>query len=93
MDAIVFYQPPSASTSQSPHLPGARTSSNTSGGPIAPLSVHQPTLQLNPQNWISKDPLAKSRDVNNLSQQCHASDQRWGNDTIQEQGTCRDWPP
>jgi hypothetical protein len=90
MDDIIFYQPPSASRSQPPRLPGAVTASNAPGGPIVSLSVRRTASQLNQQNGISTGQINKSRGVSDLSQKSHASDQRRKNDIIQEQGTCRD---
>lgn len=85
MDDIIFYQPPLASKSLAPCLPGLVTASNTPGGPPASLSDRQTASELNQQNRISKDQMHKSRDVSNLSQKGHASDRRCRNDTVQEQ--------
>jgi hypothetical protein len=87
MDDIVFYQPPSASRSQPPHLPGALTSLNASGASITSHSIRQTASELTQWNGISKDYVTKSRDVSELSQQSHFSDQRYRNDVIEEQGT------
>jgi hypothetical protein len=60
MDDIVFYEPPLASRSRPPRLPGKAMASSAPRGPIASLSVCQTASQLNQQNGISKDQMNKS---------------------------------
>jgi hypothetical protein len=90
MDNIIFYQPPLASTSHPPCLPGEFPASIVSGGPVAAIPVCQTTSQLNQRNEIWKDHIVKYRDMSDLSQKRYSSDQSCRNDTVQEQGTCRD---
>lgn len=85
MDDIVFYQPPSASKSRPPRLPGVVTALNTPRGTTASLSHHQTVSQASQQNGISKDQIHQSSDVSDLPQKGHPSDRRCGNDTVQEQ--------
>ncbi|KAL5325334.1 hypothetical protein ACEPPN_006459 [Leptodophora sp. 'Broadleaf-Isolate-01'] len=75
MDNLIFLEPLTPSSSQ-PRLPGARSSSNTSGPPS--LSGQHITTQLNQRNAFSKDQTAKSRVVRGPSQKSH-SDQRYRN--------------
>lgn len=90
MDNVIFYQPHSASTSQPPRLPGAFPASIVSGGSVAAIPVRQTASQLNQRNEIWKDDMIKYQDLSDPFQKRHSSDQRCRNDTIQEQGTCRD---
>ena len=63
----------------------------SSNYPVSP-SDRQTTAELNQENGISKDQILKYRDLNDLSQKDHSSDRQYGNDTVQEQGTCLDSP-
>ena len=92
MDEVMFYQPDKTFSSQPPPLPSALTALVASGQSITSPSVRQTVSQVNQQNGISKDQMNESRDVSDLSQKGHTSDQRCRNNTVEEQGTYRDLP-
>ncbi|KAH6696527.1 hypothetical protein BKA61DRAFT_741680 [Leptodontidium sp. MPI-SDFR-AT-0119] len=84
MDNFIFLKPLTPSSSQPPRLPGG-TSSNISRPSLASLSDRQTTSQFNQRNDFLKSQPTKSRDVSDLSQKSHSSDQRCRNDTVQDQ--------
>jgi hypothetical protein len=90
MDNVIFYQPPSASTSHPLHLPGALTASIVPRGSVAAIPVQQTTSQHNQRNEIWKDHIIKYRDMSDPSQKRYSPDQSCRNDTVQKQGTCGD---
>jgi hypothetical protein len=90
MDNVIFYQPPSTSSSQPPRLPAALTASIVPEEYIASFAVRQPASQLNQRNEMWTEHTIKCRDVSNLPQQRHSPNQYYGNDPIKEKGTCRD---
>lgn len=84
----MFYQPDLTFSSQPPPLLGALTASIAPRRSIISLSMSQEASKFNQWNEISKG--GKCCDMSDSSQQVYFSDQRYRNNAIQKQGTCRD---
>ncbi|PVH69523.1 hypothetical protein DL98DRAFT_598588 [Cadophora sp. DSE1049] len=84
MDNFIFLEPLTPSSSQPPRLPGG-TFSNISRPSFASLSDYQTTSQFNQRKDFLKSQPTKSRNVSDVSQKSHSSDQRCRNDTVQDQ--------
>lgn len=67
MDNVIFYQPPSASTSHPPHLLGALTASIVPRESVAAIPIRQTALQHNQRNEIWKDDIIKYQDLSDPS--------------------------
>ena len=82
LDNFIFLEPLTP-------LTGMLKSSNPLDTSVASLPVCQTVSQLDQWGEMQKDHIARPRNASNLIQERDLPDQRWRDDTVQMQGTCR----